>query len=91
MNKDAERIIEDIFAELRRAELKFPSFPDDPVHAAAVLCEEAGETLQASLDFYYGRGSLEDMRKEAVQTAAMALRFLLAAPQLTQATDSAPR
>lgn len=86
-----DTIIEEVFAELKRAELKFPSFPDDPVHAAAVLCEEAGETLQASLDFYYGRGTYEDMHKEAVQTAAMAFRFLLAEPRLTQATDGAPR
>jgi len=28
-----------VFDELRRAEHKFPGFPTDPIHAAAVLAE----------------------------------------------------
>jgi predicted deacylase len=65
-----------VFDELRRAERKFPGFPTDPVHAAAVLAEEVGELQQACLRWTYEGGSLEDVTKEAVQSAAMALRFL---------------
>lgn len=63
--------------ELMNAERKFPGFPIDPIHAAAILQEEAGELVQAALQFTYENGSYIAMRKEAVQVGAMALRFLL--------------
>jgi hypothetical protein len=40
------------------------------------VAEEAGEALQAALDFYYGRGDWHPLRKELLHTAAMAMRFL---------------
>jgi len=68
-----------IAAEVIAAEKKFPRWPDDEVHSAAIVCEEAGELIQAALDFYYCRClSGERMRREAIQTGAMAVRFLLA-------------
>lgn len=73
---DRERVIQDVFTELSRAEAKFPGFPTDPVHAAAIVVEEAGELQQAALEHTYEGGELEQVRNEAVQTAAMALRFL---------------
>ncbi len=45
-----EKAIELVFAELRYAERKFPGWPEDPVHAAAILAEEAGELVKAALD-----------------------------------------
>jgi hypothetical protein len=74
--------IMEIGCELEAAERKFPSFPTDPIHAAAILQEEAGELVQASLQFTYEKGSIEAMRKEVVQTGAMALRFLLNMPSM---------
>jgi hypothetical protein len=68
--------VEMVFEGLRRAERKFPGFPIDPIHAAAVLAEEVGELQQACLQWTYEGGSLEDVTKEAIQSAAMALRFL---------------
>ena len=70
------RIIRDIMAELERAKDKHPHWPDDPLHAVAVLNEESGELTQATLDFAYAAGDLERMREEAVQCGAMAIRFL---------------
>ena len=71
-------IYELIIYELNEAEKKFPGFPDDAVHAAAIVAEEAGELTKASLDFHYLREtSREEMKKEAAQTAAMAIRFLI--------------
>lgn len=66
--------------ELERAETKFPLWPTDPVHAAAIVQEELGELQRAVLQGCYQREELkiidDDIRKEAIQTAAMALRFL---------------
>jgi len=63
--------------ELERAERKFPSWPIDAVHAAAIVCEEAGELQQAALQFTYENGADHKMFAEAVHVGAMALRFLL--------------
>ncbi|HPS93123.1 MAG TPA: hypothetical protein PK600_01500 [Deltaproteobacteria bacterium] len=66
-----------IFEELRKAELKFPGWPDDPVHGAAIMMEEAGETIQAALNLYYKRGQKEQLITEVAQTGAMAIRLLI--------------
>ncbi len=63
-------------AELERAERKFPNFPTDPIHAAAIVVEEAGELQKAALQLTYEAGISEDMLDEAVQVGAMALRFI---------------
>lgn len=73
-----EKVIAAVFEELKRAEEEYPMWPDDIVHAAAIVGEEAGELIRASIDWYYGRGNSVECRKEAIQTAAMALRFLFA-------------
>jgi NTP pyrophosphatase (non-canonical NTP hydrolase) len=70
----AHKLLDD---ELDNAESKFPKFPIDPVHAAAILQEEAGELIQAALQFTYEGGSYDAVRKEAIQVGAMALRFLV--------------
>ncbi len=74
MTKD--QIIEEVLSELKRAKKKFPVFPNDIVHAAAIVGEEAGELLQASLENYYENGSRIKAIKEAYHTTAMGLRFL---------------
>lgn len=70
-------VFADVAAEVLRAEKKHPGWPSDAVHAAAIVGEEAGELLQAALQWHYEGGNLASMRKEAVQTAAMAVRFLI--------------
>lgn len=69
-------IIDEIFAEIERAERKFPGWPEDKIHASAIVAEEVGELQQAALQYYYENGLKEKMREEAIQTAAMAIRFL---------------
>jgi NTP pyrophosphatase (non-canonical NTP hydrolase) len=73
-----EKAIDMIFAELEKAEDKFPGWPVDPVHGVAIMAEECGETVQAALDYYYERGTKEQVMKEAAQTGAMAIRYLFA-------------
>ncbi len=62
--------------ELARAEKKHPEWPTDPVHASAIVGEEAGELTQACLQFYYEGKPGVRMKEEAAQVAAMAIRFL---------------
>lgn len=70
-----------IECELAKATAKFPDWPTDPLHALAVLGEEFGELSQATLQGVYELHgtNTNHIRKEALQTAAMAIRFLLAA------------
>jgi len=72
-----EKAISLIFEELRKAEQKFPTWPSDPVHGAAILAEEAGESVQAALDLYYGRGGKAKLIEETAQAGAMAIRLLI--------------
>lgn len=71
--------IDEVMAEITRATQKFPTWPTDPLHALAVLGEEYGELTKAMLQHTYEpeKSSLDDVREEAVQTAAMALRLLM--------------
>jgi len=72
----------DVFTELNNAKRKFPKWPKDCIHAAAVVAEESGELVRAALQFTYEtdlqrpRQQHEKMKREAIQVAAMALRFL---------------
>jgi hypothetical protein len=72
-----DQVIETVFDELRKAETKHPSWPTDPIHAAAIVAEEAGELVQASIDHYYTVECKERIIKEAAQTAAMGIRLLI--------------
>lgn len=69
---------EDIQAELARARKKFPNWPTDPIHAAAVIAEEAGEVIKAVLEAVYEphKGSRAKIRGEVLQTMAVCVRFL---------------
>ena len=75
---EPNRIVNEVLAEVARATEKFPGWPTDPLHALAVLGEEFGELTQAMLQRVYEphKATDEDVRTEAVQTAAMALRLL---------------
>lgn len=71
--------IAEVTGELSRAVAKFPTWPTDPLHALAVLGEEFGELTKAMLQLIYEphKSSVENVKEEAVQTAAMALRLLM--------------
>lgn len=71
-------LVAEVMTELARATAKFPTWPTDPLHAVAVIGEESGELTRAVLQAVYEphKSTPADVREEAVQTAAMALRFL---------------
>jgi hypothetical protein len=72
-------VMQEIMAEMERATNKFPTWPTDPLHALAVLGEEFGELTKDMLQLCYEphKTSRENVRKEAIQTAAMSLRLAI--------------
>jgi len=70
--------------ELYRARKKHPVWPKHIAARAGIVCEEAGELMQAALEGKYEKGKAgitpeaqkERMKKEAVETAVTAIRFL---------------
>jgi hypothetical protein len=75
----AHDIIQDVMAEVARATVKFPTWPTDALHAFAVVGEEFGELQKEVLQLTYEphKSSTADVRKEAIQMTAMAIRFLM--------------
>lgn len=93
-------VMKEVQAEMARATAKFPTWPTDPLHALAVLGEEFGELTKDMLQLCYEphKTSRENVRKEAIQTATMALRLAMSldaydykrGPQHSQARDELP-
>jgi hypothetical protein len=75
----SENAAAEAVGEVVRATNKFPTWPTDAIHALAVLQEEVGELTKEVVQLTYEphKSTLEAVRREAVQTAAMALRFLM--------------
>jgi NTP pyrophosphatase (non-canonical NTP hydrolase) len=63
-------------AELKRAENKHPNFPQDMFRQLAIMQEEAGEVTKAVLHYHYEDGTIEHVKEELTQTAAMCMRML---------------
>lgn len=72
-----EKAVELILAELERAEKLHPHWPVDIIHDAAIVAEESGELIQATLQYKYENGSHYKIEQEAIHTGAMAIRFLI--------------
>ncbi|MGL4232659.1 MAG: hypothetical protein ACRCWJ_14945 [Casimicrobium sp.] len=78
LNNGSGAVAQAVSAEIAKAMRKFPTWPTDPLHAIAVLGEEFGELTKDVLQMVYEphKTSMDNVRKEALQTAAMAYRFL---------------
>ncbi len=73
--------------ELTRAEHKHPNFPTDLFHQLAIMQEEAGEVTKAVLQYNYENGSIDHIREELIQTAAMCVRMLQNLPSGMKQSD----
>lgn len=83
LNSELERLqkYNEIDVELSKAKEKHPNYPTDIFHQLAIMQEEAGEVTMAVLHLHYEKGSVAEVRKELVQTAAMCMRMLENLPQ----------
>lgn len=66
----------EMLIEYSRAKNKYPVWSTDIVKRTAILGEEYGELVRAANRLDEGVGSKEEVITEAVQTGAMAIRFL---------------
>lgn len=75
---DLERLgkYEQIERELEKAERQHPAWPPNIFEQVAIMNEEAGEVTKAVLHYKREGGSLRDIKKELIQTAAMCMRML---------------
>lgn len=96
-NLAGARAIERIMKELQRAEDKHPGWHQDPLRQVAIISEESGEAMQATLNqLEYSEAAgipmviTEDILKEVAQTGAMALRYLLNYEQNREEVCSQP-
>lgn len=68
--------LEKIHDYLIEAIQKHPEFPDNVVEMVAIMAEEAGEAIRAANNYQHENGSIEELKEELFQTAAMCLRCL---------------
>ena len=68
----------DVLLERRRQDAKWGEQNHDPFLYGAILVEEIGEFMQAALQTRVGgeKGGVENIRREAVQMAAVALAIV---------------
>jgi hypothetical protein len=75
-------IIRAVLSEIERSGKLHGNMPDDLIHAAAIISEESGELIQAALKHNYEfqgvpqKQLIENMLTEAIQTGAMAIKFI---------------
>lgn len=77
-------IWKDVEHEIERANFVHPNYPSDPVRRTAIVCEEAGEAIQAALDLTRGKDHLHHdlggakvrLVNELTQTAAACINQL---------------
>lgn len=68
--------LEGVIRERIRQEQKWGTQNHDPFLYLTILGEEYGETCNAALEAKFGKGTIEHLREEAVQTAAVALAIV---------------
>lgn len=73
---ESAAVIVEILMEVERAENIHPEWPSCHVKQIAFISEEAGELTRAGNLIDEGKGSFADLKMEAIQTAATAIRFI---------------
>jgi len=73
---EVHAIIEAALDEVARAEVKHPEWPQDLIHQAAIISEESGEMVRATLQAHYEDGPIGNVYTEAIHTLATTIRLL---------------
>ena len=78
LNSTLDRLqkYEPVDRELNRAKKKHPIYPADMFQQVAIMQEEAGEVVKAVLHYHHEKGTLDHIKEELIQTAAMCMRML---------------
>jgi hypothetical protein len=72
-----DQVLEAVRHTIYAARQKHPVWPiADPIHAAGIVAEEAGELIQAALQAKYEGAPVERCRAEAWHVIATAVRFI---------------
>jgi hypothetical protein len=71
-----EKIINRVVIELKKSEMLNPTFPSDPIHAAALVNEKAARLLDAAVKNTYVDQEPQDLLVAAIQAGAALLRFV---------------
>lgn len=74
--KNMKQIFEEIKAERERQDQKWGIQRHHPFLWNTILAEEFGEINKATLDFFNGEESFEDIEMELIQTAAVCVSYL---------------
>lgn len=82
---EAAVLIMEILMEVERAQKEHPKWPECPIKQIAIVTEESGELTRAGNQLDEGKGTFKEIREEAIQTAAMAIRFLMQLPETEKA------
>lgn len=71
-------ILDDIIKEVNRAESKHLNWPTDKLYAVSIIAEEMGEVMKEAVKIQMNEpdASLDNLRKETIQTAATCIRLL---------------
>jgi hypothetical protein len=70
-------LTDDIAHELAKSYVKHGDMPENMFEQIVIISEEVGEANKAVLHLHYEDGSIEDVRHELIQTAAMCYKMLL--------------
>lgn len=73
--------MENIIGELLRSEEKYRDWPESIDVQAGIVCEKSGDLYIKAQHRNYAGANLNDIRKEAIQTAAVCIRFLKNLPK----------
>ena len=71
------RLVLQIFYELVGEKRTPPEWPENAIYQSALIAEQAGKLASASLKYYHKEGPRGDIKKEAVELAAIAIRLVL--------------
>lgn len=75
---DFKPIMKEIRFELNRAIEKHPNYPTNRFEQVCILQEEVGEVTKSVLQLEQeAKGSLQDIKAELIQSAAMCIRMLM--------------